>query len=347
MEGFSTQKVAKRISSPAEPRPQMRQRPAAPRWQPGVSEQRAVKTEMSEQLKPYLIAKYGMIGTFIEREDYPPYPAIPADTAPLFQGLSVADRNKLKEKMLNSRAKYHERCEEDKVKIFGEMLKILPQDGLETMKQKTEWADINETKDPRRLWNLIKAIFGGPGIADNVNRQKTLTEDDYYCCVQGPHESDKDYLDRFVLAAQNLEQLGAEYAVSDVDKARRFIMKLNAKHNEMVADILNGVGGDMPQTLTAAYSKVSSWVSGDKAPEASGDTRVPTAYYGDESDKETGEEQDAVNIEDNAYVGQQDNERQKFKGECFVCGKTGHKAYQCKMKKSNPKSTAAMATDEL
>ena len=368
MEGFSTQKVAKRISNPAELRPQSKEK-AATRWQPSVSEQRSARIEMStiegaaieklifnkrrsnfirvrEQLKPYLIAKYGMIGTFIERDDYPPYPAIPADNAPVFQGLSGADRNKLKDKMLNSRAKYHEKCEEDKVKIFGEMLKIIPHDGLEAMKQRDGWTEIDEEKDPRRLWLMIKTVFGGPGIADNINQQKTLVEDEFYGCKQGPHESDKDYLDRFVLAAQNLQQLGEDYAVEETDKARRFLMKLNAKHSEMVADLLNGVGGGMPQTVAAAYSKISSWVSGDRAPEANGDTRVPTAFFGDEIDERMIEEPDNAKSEDDAYVGQRDNERPTFTGECYVCGKKGHKAYQCKMKKSNQQSKAAMATDE-
>ena len=113
MEGFSTQKVAKRISNPAELRPQSKEK-AATRWQPSVSEQRSARIEMStiegaaieklifnkrrsnfirvrEQLKPYLIAKYGMIGTFIERDDYPPYPAIPADNAPVFIRISRKD----------------------------------------------------------------------------------------------------------------------------------------------------------------------------------------------------------------------------------------------------------------
>ena len=121
-----------------------------------------------------------------------------------------------------------------------------------------------------------------------------MVEDEFYGCKQGPHESDKNYLDRFVLAAQNLEQLGEEYAVSET---QRFLTKLNVKHSEMVADLLNGVGGGMPQTadsgsVAAAYSKISSWVSGARAPEANGDTRVPTAFFVDESDERMNEEPD-------------------------------------------------------
>ena len=60
----------------------------------------------------------------------------------------MADRDKLKEKMISSRAKFHEKFEEDKVKIFGELLKVIPREGLETMSQRREWAEINA---PRTL----------------------------------------------------------------------------------------------------------------------------------------------------------------------------------------------------
>jgi hypothetical protein len=171
---MSTQKVAKRLSNPAERRAQQGDAQTTRRWQPSSGEQRVAKSQQSaieganveklifnkrqsnfirvrEQLKPYLISKYGMIGTFIEKDDYPPYPPIPANNAAVFQGLSVADRDKLKEKMISSRAKFHEKFEEDKVKIFGELLKVIPREGLETMSQKREWAEINDAKDPRRL----------------------------------------------------------------------------------------------------------------------------------------------------------------------------------------------------
>ena len=354
MEEISTQKVAKLLSNPAELRPQSVEMMETLRWKPSVSEQRTVKSELSsiegaaieklilskrksnfirvrEQLKPYLMAKYGMIGTFIERDEYPPYPAIPGDDDPVFRGLSAADRNKLKEKMLSSRAKYHDKFEEDKVKIFGDLLKVTPQDGIETMAQRPEWAEIYEAKDPRRLWNVIKSVFGRPGIAENIHRQKTMMEDEYYGCKQFPNESDKDYLDRFVLASQNLEQLGEEYRVREADQSRRFVMNLDVRHKDMIAGILNGVGGGMPTTVAAAYNLISKWVSRDTAAVSSEEMmRVPIAFYSDEREYGLCEESE---IEERA------SEKPRFRGECYVCGKAGHKAYQCKQKKSSRQSS--------
>ena len=213
------------------------------------------------------------------------------------------------------------------VSVFSYVLQSLSKESLDLIMLHRKWEKTNTTKDPLKLFKLIKRVHLGTNSGVPVEIKLARVER-VQNIRQGSTESLRQYKERFMTAVEGVEELGVAPEPMTMLTAR-FIKGLSEeKHKEFktwLSNLTSTVGKEQyPKSLEGAVTMISSF----EAPRASyrPQSGVGPAVF---TTKET-----------------KIKEPVKETRSCHHCGKKGHLIKDC-WQLSKQKETALMIRDAV
>ena len=228
------------------------------------------------------------------------------------------------------------RYEDNLIKAFADILSTLSLDSRDKVMLSEKYADVNLSKDPLELFQLIKTSHvGARGSIEIVARVERTQI--YENIKQLPNESIRDYRDRIRVAIDGMKAVGLTPPTEDIQTVR-FIKGLDeARFLQMQAHISNATTlGTMtyPKNVDDAARFASEYV----VPKKQGVGLTPAAAFvtvkkSPKQKKATYEATvDAQETKDNkktTEVKESAKKETKSKIKCFFCEKTGHRMEDC------------------
>ena len=256
----------------------------------------------------------------------------------------------LKETCFTARMKTIIQGKEEEAKIWNIMwLRMSPASRCKVQEQ-PEYEAGNRRKDCVLLWELIRRThlyINGEGDAVqmlNIKEEETR----YEALKQGEREFLANFMIRF--EAQVLASRGAGIPeITEAKRAMDFVYKLDkGRYGNMLADIRHS---DMKldplaysPTVIAAVRIATGWATDDPGSPGAG-TDIHTAFgTSEDSDTKTKDGKPGKGKPDS---GKSDaKKKNKSSVECFVCGKQGDCARDCRKKKASDKALVAKESSE-
>ena len=239
-------------------------------------------TKFKEQVDVYLTKTYGLNGDFVAYDKYHEYEPVPE------RGRGENEQAHLLK--LKSYQKKMDDLDQDKPKMYGDLIGNLSPESLQKVMSTEGWKEIERSRDPLRLWLKIKethlaADDSIPIVAIIEAKQR------YYQLNQGANESIVQFLKRHEDSIQAISALiegyveqvkarappvGVPPAVgvveipdpeipTDAEQAALFIKSLDkSRYSGYRANLLNlvksGVRAHYPKTLMEAFSDANDYV---------------------------------------------------------------------------------------
>ena len=302
--------------------------------------------------------KYGMTALFLttDKRYEPPLPRASDYTVayPVGEAEAVSVTNalttKMKENYFNARMKKIIQQRDDEAKIWSVMWLRMSQTSQAKVQELPEYEAANLSKDCVLLWDMIRRTHlthvygeGDPLQLLNVKEQ----ENRYEALRQG----EREFLSNFQVRFESQVKACVGAGVPDVTASKRamdFVYKLDARrYGAMVSSMRNAASKldptAYPTTVIDAIRRANNWVNEDPGfVKPSGNTIDTHSAFVTET--EPTDKPEGKSVTDKPADGEV-KKKDKSGVECFVCGKMGHYARECKKKKSTGKALVAKSSD--
>jgi hypothetical protein len=141
----------------------------------------------------------------------------------------------------------------DCTSMYAYLISKLSKESQDEIQGHADWADIEKTRDPLKLWKVIKACHQILTTSTVAAVIKKTAHEEYAACKQGPFEYLMDFKRRFNAKLDVLIASG-NAAASDVDVAMDFMYGLdNSHYAEFKAEVVN----DMQKGSSVSLDELS------------------------------------------------------------------------------------------
>lgn len=269
---------------------------------------------VKEQLNNHLGIAYGQHGRFIAQGGYT-YPSPPMLEEVLDEdelaNATEETRTILSKALLNDYVKEVKMTKKSHETAFSKMMTLLPEELLLIVKDDPEYDDlVTNSNDPCALWVVLEraTLTGRPGKGQ---QQKILARERLNDIKQGTMSLLR-YKEMYVATQGGAEAAGVP-AMDDEEQAIDFMQRASQEvYGEYLASIRDAVnrGAEKwPKDVKTAYRVLSDFEA----------ERRPTRVQDDAFSRQSV----------SGFFGAPSDSERVFDGECYKCGKKGHRANRC------------------
>jgi len=281
--------------------------------------------------------KYKNLGCLIMDEQYYVPAAVDIALYDLTNDPFNVEKGKLRE-MHKRRDKEIDDMRIDRTSMYAYLISKLSKESQDEIQGHADWADIEKTRDPLKLWKVIKAchqILTTSKVAAVI--KKTACEE-YTTCKQGPFEHIMNYKRRFDAKLYALVASGNATA-SDVDVAMDFMYGLdNSPYAKFKAEVVNDMqkgSSDSLDNLNKMYVVASRRVVVKAEKDGGGATFDTVDQTSQKGSNPKGSQANETKIEGGAVQGEAVKTKEEkaaaklARMKCFNCGGKGHPTRNC------------------
>ena len=291
--------------------------------------------------------KYKNLGRLIVDEQYYFPDAVDASLYDLTNDRYDVEKGRLREAHKH-RDKEINDMQVDRTSMYAYLISKLSKESQDEIQGHTNWPDIEKTRDPLKLLEVIKSCHQILTTAKVAAVIKKTAREEYAACKQGPFEHIMDYKRRFDAKLDALIASG-NAAASDADMAINFMYGLdNGRYAEFKAEVINNIqkGSSVSlDDLNKMYVVASRRVVVKAGKDGGGATSATVNQTPKKSGNPKGKQAGEVKTEGGTIPGDAERTKEEkaaaklAKMKCFYCGGKGHPARNCLHKEKHTKGT--------
>ena len=182
--------------------------------------------------------KYKNLGRLIVDEQYYVPDVVDSSLFDLTNDHYDVEKGRLREAHKHRDREIHDMLV-DRTSMYAYLISKLSKESQDEIQGHADWPDIEKTRDPLKLWKVIKACHQILTTSKVAAVIKKTAREEYAACKQGPFEHIMDYKRRFDAKLDALIASGNP-AASDADVAMDFMYGLdNSRYAEFKAEVVN------------------------------------------------------------------------------------------------------------
>jgi hypothetical protein len=217
-----------------------------------------------ERLQTYLEATHGVIGTFMRRGKYPERrsPTV-AEIANKYE-IDEDDAKAMLKDVYSTHMKTEAKDEQAKTEMFGTVTQTVSDEGMDRVRNRVGYADVQDSWDPLELLKLIRAEHSLQMHNVSEEEAKYVAAMRYNTVKMLPQQSLSDYTANFNRLCENMKTLKCTDNPSKKAMARHFLMTLDrSRFGEYMVHAVNlerTQSTELPGTIQAVADAARSFI---------------------------------------------------------------------------------------